>query len=537
MRYLMIKGGHMNGIILLLMIFLLCGSGECTVFSVSPGQSLSAAIAQLKAGDTLNAQGGIYRVPSVPVTVMGQPDKWIVIRAVPGQIPVVRSTNPNANLFAIRGAAYVVMDGFEVDSVPPDVMPIRFEKNFGNAHDMLFQNWHIHDVSSVAIDAKGDPYNITFRHCHVHHTKDGTAEAFYIGDHTGIDHPHHWIIENCWIHHTGYLNSTQGDGIELKYGCYDMTVRNNVIYNTAYPSILYYGYNGDNSDGSKTCLIEGNVVWNSGEAIGAYADAVVRNNIVITSSMPVNSMLYTGHKAPENVEIYNNTFYDFDNVNLKNWDSTRHCIFANNAAYRTVSGACLSLGGTGTFYNNVATAPAAGFSVGSIAGDLSDPAANNFYPKAGSLLVNSGAGPCVARYDFNGTGRDASPDIGAYEFTAGANPGWTIQEGFKAGGPLDSAITSLAVPAVLPGRFVLVFFPNPAEKAAKIFLKTGRQASSPVELSIYDPLGRKLFCEKFSRFPSSFLLPESVAPGRYLLGLRGFELSREMFEIRPLMVR
>lgn len=470
-----------------------CG---CAALSwVSPGQSLEDAIALLAPGDTLNVHGGVYRVPTVRITAQGRADQWIVVRAAPGEFPVVRGTSTTSNLFAIRGAAYMALDGIEIDSVPPDVMPIRFEKTYGVSHDMLFVNFHIHDVPSVAVDAKGDHYNITFRRCHIHHTSDGTAEGFYIGDHTGIDHPHHWIIENCWIHHTGYLNSSQGDGIEIKYGCWAMTVRNNVIHNTAYPAILYYGYNGAASDTVRTCLIEGNVVWNADEAIGAYADAIVRNNIVFSSYWPVASMQYSGHKAPENVEIYNNTFYDYNAVYLRAWDSTRHCVFANNAEYPTP---------------------------GTAADDLSDPAAMNAYPKAGSSLINAATGPYVAQYDFNNTLRDASPDIGAYEFTTTSNPGWAVADTFKPGGPADPS--GIVVSGLLnaPQINLLDCYPNPAGPSTAFFLKVRPELREPFVLSLYDVLGRKM---GLKLFPGRNNGLQNLNPGRYLIRLEGKRIS------------
>ena len=57
--------------------------------------------------------------------------------------------------------------------------------------------------------------------------------------------------------------------------------------------------------------------------------------------------------------------------------------------------------------------------------------ATTLYPPAGSLLVDAGDAAHAATDDFNGTTRDAHPDVGAYERTTDANPGWTIIEGFK----------------------------------------------------------------------------------------------------------
>jgi len=47
------------------------------------------------------------------------------------------------------------------------------------------------------------------------------------------------------------------------------------------------------------------------------------------------------------------------------------------------------------------------------------------------LLIGKGHDPDIAADDFNGTKRDGAPDVGAYEYTVSANPGWKITEGFK----------------------------------------------------------------------------------------------------------
>lgn len=490
-------------------------AGFATVTRITPAGDLATAVNALNPGDTLIAGGGVYRVPTLSITKQGSANAWIVVRAADGEQPVIRGTSPTHNLIALRGAAFLVLDGFEVDSVPPDVMPVRFEKNYGNSHHVVIRNFHIHHVPSIAIDAKGDHYDITIQGCHIHHTSDGTAEGMYIGNHDGADHPHHWIIEGNWIHHCGYLNSSQGDGIELKYGCYAMTVRNNVVYSCNYPGILYYGYNGDNSDGSKTCLIEGNAVWDEGEAIGCYADAVVRNNIVFNADMAVYSALYSGHKTPENVEIYNNTFYDFQSVTLSSWDAAKTCVFANNAAFKTAAGNVISLSGTGDIHGNVGSAAQAGVTQANAADALLDPGASDFYPKSGSALVNSATGTHRAARDFNGTLRDAQPDVGAYEWTGPANPGWSITAGFKSGGPADTLDLSRPVPFA-PQTLHMDLFPNPARQRLHIILPPG--LVFPVEIGIYREDGRLVRSFRLERAAGHFQFqwPESMAAGRYL---------------------
>jgi hypothetical protein len=72
------------------------------------------------------------------------------------------------------------------------------------------------------------------------------------------------LIEGNYIHHTRATSDGGNDGIEIKVGSYNNTVRNNVIHDTTsgrqYPCIFVYG------GGAGLNVVEGNAMWNCGEA-------------------------------------------------------------------------------------------------------------------------------------------------------------------------------------------------------------------------------------------------------------------------------
>jgi hypothetical protein len=451
-------------IMLLVLLFSLRLSWAVTT-TITPASDARTAAAGLAAHDTLIFKGGTYQVETIRLTAKGTPGSLVVIMAAPGETPVITGISSSHNLISVRSAEYMVIDGLTIDGTPEGVDPLKFESGYAS-HHVTIQNCEIKNYRGVGINSKGEDHHITVRHCHIHHSIGGHGEGFYVGNHDGSTHPHHWVIENNWIHDT---KGSQGDGIELKWGCWAITVRHNVVYNTQYPGILYYGYNGDNSDGSKTCLIEGNVVWGIGEAIGCYADVIVRNNIVLNSSNCVQSFTYSGHQSPENVEIYNNTFYDCARIYLGSWDQARKCVFANNAAYSITNG--LQLGGTGTLYNNMGDVSHTSFTASTAAADLTDAVNSNFYPTRTSALVNQATGQHVAEYDFNGRKRDANPDVGAYEWVGDGKAGWSIQEGYKV---LDSLASFIMAKFRLPPeRSSITGSPNPffSGQAVKFSLK------------------------------------------------------------------
>ena len=210
-------------------------------------------------------------------------------------------------------------------------------------------------------------------------------------------------------------------------GCYSMIIRDNVIYRAGSGGIVFFGYGGGNGDESKSSLIEGNLISGSNEALGVYGDAIARNNIVIASTYALLSNAYLG-APPANIRIYNNTFYGCQWLSIADWDSSKICVFANNAVFATSQPFYLV---GGYYYGNIGDQAAPGFAQSTATDVFSNAAANDFYPASGSPLINSAQGPDAASDDFNGTKRDAAPDAGAYEYTASANPGWKITEGFK----------------------------------------------------------------------------------------------------------
>jgi hypothetical protein len=210
-------------------------------------------------------------------------------------------------------------------------------------------------------------------------------------------------------------------------------VRDNMLHDNANDGIRVYGRYDENPSGEGLTLVEGNAIWNSGAGVLALSDVTVRNNVVFACSVLVISQRYTGAgapstpKLPENVSIYNNTFNGGTELSLLDWDAARRCVFANNAVYGAA--APLEIAGTGAISGNVGDQAHAGFTLGSASTDLDDPGARSFGPRPGSALLGKAVGPWVAGDDFEGSPRDAAPDVGAYEYRG--QPAAPIVEGFK----------------------------------------------------------------------------------------------------------
>ncbi len=418
-----LKGGIFLRIALIVVSTTCFSLLHAATYVARPGENLRALIARLAPGDTLLLRGGLYALESLRIDKQGAPQKYIVITAAPNEMPVLTSTSANHNLISIRSAAYVVLDGLTIDGTLPNVDAIKFEHGHAS-HDVIIQNCEIKNYQGVAINSKGEDHHITVRRCHIHHSSVGLGEAFYIGKQDASVTPHHWLIENNLIHDTA---GQQGDGIELKHGVHSSIVRDNVVFQTQYPAILCYGVTGDNAARARSNLIEGNVVFETKEGIGAYADAVVRNNLVFDCNF--GYLARPHRKPPQNLEVYNNTFYNCGVLAFEGWRTEQHCFFVNNAAYNLARG--VRLQGTGVFENNVGNLSAAGFHYSEAEKDLVMPQAHNFYPTANSALRNSAGTRMTAVFDFNQKKRDERADVGAYEWLGEKNSGEALRRDFK----------------------------------------------------------------------------------------------------------
>jgi len=394
---------------------------------VQPGDDVQAAIDNLLPGDSLLLAGGTYEHTGISISSRGNIPQPVVIAALPGQTPVMRITVATNNCININGAQWLTIDGLTIDSTQSGVDGIKFTE-FAVSHHVTVRNCTIHAIQGAGINAQGGHYAITLSSNHVYDIIGDGVTGIRVAPAMTSSIPHGWLIANNWIHAIGDSLSSAAFGISLNTGCQSITVRDNVVYAAGNSGILIYGLGDPQSNGALSTIVEGNVVWNAPEGISAYCDVTVRNNVIFDCPNPVYSYSYQG-AIPRNVLIYNNTMVSGDAPYLRSWDSTNNCVLVNNAVYAMTGGFVLI--GNGRIANNAGDVIAAGFVAGTASNDLADLVNRNFYPKAGSMLIDAALAGFTPTADFNGTPRGNLPDIGAYEFAGGSNPGWEIKEGFK----------------------------------------------------------------------------------------------------------
>ncbi len=424
-------------------------------YEVSPGDDLFSVWEELGPGDEVIVHGGTYVVGGYHTQHwVGTEDAPVVVRAAEGETPVIQG-DPSQNAMNLSGE-YFVFRGFEIAGGSHGL-------RLGSTHHALIEDLHVHDTDDVAVSANRDGeeyHHITFRRLHLHDT-GGSGEGMYLGCNYGRCLFHDNLIEDSWIHDTNH-GVAQGDGIEIKYGSYGNVVRNNVIYNTQYPCIIVYG-----TEGQAPNVIENNVLWNCEDSgIQAAADAVIRNNLIFQSGNGLNSHEHQG-AVPSRLTIVNNTIVACDvGLRANGWAGGQDIVVANNGIYsdgatavRIVSG-----GSDFVFTNNVVVGQVSGVAAGYVNGrsadqDLEDPANLDAWPTQDSPLIDAGSADWAPSVDYNWNPRDESPDVGAYEWQAGGNPGWQPGPGWRT--DLDGG-----VPDAGPGPDALAQDGSPGDALA-----------------------------------------------------------------------
>lgn len=432
-----------------------------------------SAVGTLQAGDTLIVEEGEYVMSYLDIRDLdGTASEWITIQAE-GHV-VIRATSYGANAVEIRETHYLRFVGFEIWSETDPYAGIDGIKISGShSSNIVFDQLYIHDVSGNGISVFAtSAHHLTLTNSEIAYC---TGSGLYWG-YPGSDIVHDVVIQHNYIHHCPRDPSQETHyGIQFKGWSYRALIADNVLHDVGGTSrcgiVVYYGrrpLQGD--DPADVNVVRGNVLWNCrNEGITAMSDAVIENNIVFDAGYGINLQTYSdesfsGSNYVENLTVRNNTVFRCQSscIYISGWGSLGTGVsFTGNAAYQDGAGATAIGGSTGaaTVSGNVYYGTCS-LSGGAVPGaGLSDfvgvtPAAVvpqlDFYPAAGSVLLDRLPGSGYASLDFNGTPRphNGAGDAGAYERVGSSNPGWHIVEGPKSTGselvlhgtPADQAI-------------------------------------------------------------------------------------------------
>lgn len=425
-----------------------------TVYNLSPDDDWFAILSgsDLQPGDEVVLAAGTYSSSSrLSISHKGTAQAPIVIRSAYGATTIVTRPSADQNTINIEGAQHLVLRGLEITggSIGVRIGSKNIDGSVRQAEYITIEDSHIHHTEDAAVTANfsGD---INTGHKFLRNEIDhagGTAEGFYLGSNndgagktTGVFKD--GLIEGNYIHHLVGPTVSQGDAIEIKDGSYNNIIRDNVIHDTHYPGILVYG-----TDGNAPNVIEGNVIWASGDnGIQAASDAIVVNNIIFDSGGSGIQSQNHQSAVPGNLVIAHNTVFSSSTSSVVRVSQPSGSVFsgpitiANNALYAMGSGAALQLpdlpginttGNIGVGSAQPAQILGAWNPGGNPNLDFVDWNNKDVYPADSSLLRGNADASEVVTQDFNNSLRIATQDAGAYVYHTGGNPGWRISPGFK----------------------------------------------------------------------------------------------------------
>lgn len=409
---------------------------EAEVFEAGPSDDVESMINSLGPGDELVLDGGTYTLTErFSFAIAGTQSAPIVIRAADGETPHFHRPNANQNIIDIDDAEHVVIRGIEFSGGSAGI-------RISGARFLTIEDCEVHDTGDVAVRANDSSVtydSLRILRNHIHHTNN-TGEGMYLGCNNGGCEVINSLIEGNYVHHTNQPSVNQGDGIELKEGSFGNVIRDNVIHDTNYPCILTYASNGPQN------IIERNLMWNCGDhGIQSAADAVIRNNIILSANVDGIAMQPHQSGSPMNLEVVHNTIIEANGAAISLRGISGPVVVANNALYAQSGNAFFVNGATDglVFEGNVGEGAVSGgldFVTGGIGPDFVDASyagapPMDVFPASGSAVVGAGSDTYGAPDDFNGTPRSGSMDAGAYAYGDAGNPGWTLGPSFKDSTP------------------------------------------------------------------------------------------------------
>jgi hypothetical protein len=402
---------------------------------LSPGKAfatLNRAAAAVKPGWTVLVMNGTYTsdgtVNPLEISAQGRADAWITFAAAPGQHPVIQIPRGGGATAGIHlpGAAYVIIDGFEVigqngtitaqEAAANDGTQAVLNENciyidgmgFGDSHppvphDIVIRNSSVHDCSAGGIEVNVADA-VTIEHNRVYNTSWWTVFGT-----SGIVFWHMTDVAGSTTKN-GYKNFVVGN---LVYGC-----KNNLPWKDGDPPAIY--------DGNAIIVDDGRHTQKPGgiydvKGVPYTGRTYVANNIVHDNGGRGVHVYSSDHVDVVNNTSYNNMLTSSPWIVWGEFDSYRSSDvnFINNVAVN-LNGKDANLIDPGSHYDynlwDAPSVPARGDHDIVAKANLTDPANGNFAPQSNSPALRSGTSSLAPQDDFFGNPRPSGAiDRGAIQ--------------------------------------------------------------------------------------------------------------------------
>ncbi|MDZ7289124.1 MAG: right-handed parallel beta-helix repeat-containing protein [candidate division KSB1 bacterium] len=456
-----------------------------------PGDNLSAKLSALQPGDTLLLRGGTYN-EGLSLPKSGGAGKLLVIRAYPGEKPVISTSNPVLSL----NKDYWLIEGliFDHQQNASDAVPVSGSNN-------IIRRCEFRNGQRDCFDGKSSSRNNIIENCTIRDFVWSGGDAHGIVLNPGAEG---WIIRKNTIYNCSgdCIQLYADDATPITSYSKNITISGNIFYTTLGSS----SENALDFKGVDGCTVEANEMY--GFANKAWVVQKGCRNItgrynIIHDSQRGMEFRGEGGKTQENIRLFKNILYNIQAYYAVKFDGVSNVEMANNTI-ANIKATCLRIEGQGVqggyFRNNLiyqtdAPSLAATFDCkydhngwfGTSPKDLSgtgdrtgsDPrftnaAAFDFTLQANSPAVDAGVNVGLS---FKG----AAPDLGAQEF-----------------GDVPLTVDDETQGATLPDHFdLLQSYPNPfflsganSSLATRIEFEIGE--NSHVRLEILNVLGQQV---------------------------------------------
>src|ERR1700734_3534464 len=343
----------------------------------APWRTIQHAADTVRAGSTVNVQGGVYE-ELVSINKSGNAtDGFITFRSYPGEIAILDAgrftPTGRSGILTIRNKSYIRIEGFEIRNyrtAERRLTPLGISVIGAGSHIELLKN-NVHHIEQtfngrdapghgangfgIAVygtDAKTPISELVIDGNQVHHLKTGSSESLVVnGNVTNFRITHNVIHDNnnIGIDVIGFERTAPDPAVDQAR---DGVVGSNLVYDIT--SRGHPAYRNDESsdgiyvDGGARILIEQNVIHDVDFGIELASEHKDRATSYITAR---KNLIYhcntagvsIGGYAPErghtdHCTVANNTFYENDTSETGSgefqmqWNLTDN-IFANNIVY------------------------------------------------------------------------------------------------------------------------------------------------------------------------------------------------------------
>lgn len=383
----------------------------------TPFKSITKALPYLQPSDTLYIMTGTYGVSStINFATSGKPGKYITIKALANNTPVLYASGNNYNAVSITGS-YIKFDGIELKGDNANLTLTGAMASYNSSIAATPQLSGVYNTNALGINGVT---HVEVRNCKIH---DFPAAGIGCGTSDYITLDNNTIYNNSW--YTIYassgisvINPVNSDAVTG----YKIFITNNKVFNnkTQVPWINTKAL----SDGNGIiCDINAHNVNNDPNS-GYNGRTLVENNISVNNGGGGVHAFFANH-----VDIINNTAYNngivvgYPDIDVQSCDDTK---IINNIMYARTGGKAQDNYKSTNFtvdyniyYNGTNATTGTHDKVANplFINPSTDITLANFQLTSGSPAVNNGSTTIFSPYDILGIARPkgAAPDCGAYE--------------------------------------------------------------------------------------------------------------------------